>query len=71
MNVGIGVGALVQVGVGAGAGVIPAQPDRASPTNAKKPTRNSPFLLSNVTPPNLSVNDPSLRFSIAISSTRP
>ena len=80
MGVGIGVGVLVgvEVGVGVGVGVdmIPLQPNKANPINAKKPIRNKSLFLSNVIPPDLnqanhSVSHLSLGFSTATPSTRP
>jgi hypothetical protein len=57
VDVGIGVGVLVGVKVGIGVGVdrTPLHPNRANPANMKKPVRNNPFLLSNVTPSNLEI----------------
>ncbi|TEU11919.1 MAG: hypothetical protein E3J21_22475 [Anaerolineales bacterium] len=53
VGVGAGVGVLVgvEVGVGVGVDVIPLQPNKANPINAKKPIRNKSLFLSTMIPP--------------------
>ncbi len=55
VDVGVGVEVLVgmEVGVGVGVDMIALQPDKANPTNMKKPIRNKSLFLDNAIPPNL------------------
>ena len=53
VDVGVGVLVGVEVGVGVGVDMIPLQPNKANPANAKKPIRNRSLFLSNMIPPDL------------------
>jgi hypothetical protein len=41
----------MEVGVGVGVDMIALQPDKANPTNMKKPIRNKSLFLGNAIPP--------------------